>query len=158
VLAGLAGSVALYVVAAMVDRKLEIALGRRLPREWHADSRLRESHDGWMSFSVLDLFRRPGWAARWLLGITAFSFVWIALGAHWWLIVALGVIYAAAWTRTERAEAKTWTRRLREEHPDWPAPENLRLLDGSRWAARFVMWLAFIAAPVFLGAAIAGLF
>ncbi|HEX6713827.1 MAG TPA: hypothetical protein VF066_10590 [Thermoleophilaceae bacterium] len=122
-LAGVAGSVALYVVAAMVD-----------------------------------LFREPGWAWRWLVAIAAFGLVFIPLGVHWWLLAALATLHAGSWTRAERTEAKAWSRQLQEEHPDWPRPKKRRVLDNLRWGARFVMWVAFIAAPLFLAAAIVGLF
>jgi hypothetical protein len=157
-LAGLAGSVALYVAAAMVDRRLEIALVRRSPPEWAADPRLGESREGWQALSVADLFRNPGWAARWLLAIGVFALVFIPLGVHWWIFALVAVLYAGSWVRSERAEAVTWGRRLREEHGTSPAPRKLKLLSELRWFARFVKWLAFIAAPAFAAAAIVALF
>ena len=156
-LAGLVASVAVYVGAAMADRALEIALGRRNPREWDADPLVRESREGWAAHSIRDLFRSPQWALGWLAAIGLFSLAMILLDVHWWLLAILAVVYAGRWTRAERYEARAWARRLREEHPD-SVPQKRRALDWARWAARFVLWVAFIGAPAFLGAAIASLF
>lgn len=157
-LAGLAGSVALYVVAAMAERRLEIALIHQNPPEWDADPRLRESREGWQALSVADLFRRPGWAIRWLLAIFAFAVIFIPLGVRWWIFAVAAAVHAGSWTRTERDEATAWSQELREQYGGQARSRRRRLLSELRWVVRFVRWMVFIAAPTFAAAAIVGLF